>query len=297
MKVLNAKIKYGKNIRDVLVFDDAENLEKIKDFNFPNIDDNSTVKYDWNISIESDEWFYIVLEGKYIERISNTIEIAKSTASISKIQKWEYNKIFCFYLVDTNNNQAIFTYVSPSYLFKKKGVLLSIWDWWPKIEENIDFVYLPKWKVDLYFDWKGKIFFKNFGEVKNIFSDFADLYREASKEEIKNFLEDLEENDFIDVWEKFDEEKVWERNMKKIALIIDEKKIDFSDKVTRKKFNDYSQTFLWEELNITSDGKFKIDKQKDLTNLLKLLQWHYFLDYLDNTKKMEATSSKQIKNN
>jgi|GEM_PF-5430975 hypothetical protein len=87
MKVLNAKIKYGKNIRDVLVFDDAENLEKIKDFNFPNIDDNSTVKYDWNISIESDEWFYIVLEGKYIERISNTIEIAKSTASISKIQK------------------------------------------------------------------------------------------------------------------------------------------------------------------------------------------------------------------
>jgi hypothetical protein len=32
--------------------------------------------------------------------------------------------------------------------------------------------------------------------------------------------------------------------MKKIALIIDEKKIDFSDKVTRKKFNDYSQTFL-----------------------------------------------------
>lgn len=120
MKVLNAKIKYGKNIRDVLVFDDAENLEKIKDFNFPNIDDNSTVKYDWNISIESDEWFYIVLEGKYIERISNTIEIAKSTASISKIQKWEYNKIFCFYLVDTNNNQAIFTYVSPSYLFKKK---------------------------------------------------------------------------------------------------------------------------------------------------------------------------------
>lgn len=174
---------------------------------------------------------------------------------------------------------------------------MSIWDWWPKIEENIDFVYLPKWKVDLYFDWKGKIFFKNFGEVKNIFSDFADLYREASKEEIKNFLEDLEENDFIDVWEKFDEEKVWERNMKKIALIIDEKKIDFSDKVTRKKFNDYSQTFLWEELNITSDGKFKIDKQKDLTNLLKLLQWHYFLDYLDNTKKMEATSSKQIKNN
>ena len=96
MKVLNAKIKDEKNIRDALIFNDDENLEKIKDFNFPNIDDNYTVKYDWNISIESDEWFYIVLERKYIEKINNTIEIAKSTASIPKIQKWEYNKIFCF---------------------------------------------------------------------------------------------------------------------------------------------------------------------------------------------------------
>lgn len=282
--------------KETIIFKDwEEDLTKYKNNlnlgEFESFSEEKIFKFDVNYRLDNDEIFYIELDDNdIIEMIDPFLKVIKSTWDFNLIIENEYKKIIslCFIEKKENLYNIFFSRVYPrNYIMKK--TLLWFWDNWPIIsEENnkIDFSSLS----DAFWDSKNKkLFFKKYETIKPIFKWIEKFYRSASEEEIDNFLE----KDFFSINDDFDKKKMWERLYKNIADIIDNRDIDFSNIETRTQYNKYAKEFLWDNVSINDDWKFEIKKNKDLTNIVKLLQWHYYLDYITEEKK-ETNYSKDV---
>jgi len=282
--------------KETIIFKDwEEDLTKYKNNlnlgEFESFSEEKIFKFDVNYRLDNDEIFYIELDDNdIIEMIDPFLKVIKSTWDFNPIIENEYKKIIslCFIEKKENLYNIFFSRVYPrNYIMKK--TLLWFWDNWPIIsEENnkIDFSSLS----DAFWDSKNKkLFFKKYETIKPIFKWIEKFYRSASEEEIDNFLE----KDFFSINDDFDKKKMWERLYKNIADIIDNRDIDFSNIETRTQYNKYAKEFLWDNVSINDDWKFEIKKNKDLTNIVKLLQWHYYLDYITEEKK-ETNYSKDV---
>lgn len=284
MKRFNAKLK---NDTHVKIFSSDSELEKINFYSIPNIENE--VEYNFNTKLENDEWFFVNLSS---EQISSMIDEYKTSITwsweLNKITKDNYDDIEVCYLVE--DNKIIFTKIIKSY-FVRSTKFLWFSDLWPEIIEQQNSITF-NWQVDVYFDGTNKLYFKSYTRAKSIFDWLSDFYRTASQEEVNTFLE----KDFFVIKDNFDKSKLWDRLHKNIAKIIDDNNINFTDLEVRTKYNNYATTFLWENIQINQEWKFEIEKNKDLTNVVKLLQWHYYLDYIDPEKKMETNFSKPLNN-
>ncbi|MDD5770168.1 MAG: hypothetical protein PHE25_04305 [Candidatus Gracilibacteria bacterium] len=284
MKRFNAKLK---NDTHVKIFSSDSELEKINFYSIPNIENE--VEYNFNTKLENDEWFFVNLSS---EQISSMIDEYKTSITgsgeLNKITKDNYDDIEVCYLVE--DNKIIFTKIIKSY-FVRSTKFLGFSDLGPEIIEQQNSITFNG-QVDVYFDGTNKLYFKSYTRAKSIFDGLSDFYRTASQEEVNTFLE----KDFFVIKDNFDKSKLGDRLHKNIAKIIDDNNINFTDLEVRTKYNNYATTFLGENIQINQEGKFEIEKNKDLTNVVKLLQGHYYLDYIDPEKKMETNFSKPLNN-
>jgi hypothetical protein len=131
-----------------------------------------------------------------------------------------------------------------------------------------------------------KIYFKNFADIKKINKVFIELYRESTEEELKSFKEKVAKcpmfsmNGFL----------IQERNSKSIKYILDNNKVNFSK--DKDKINTYIKKYPT-DLNKDDKGLYEIHSNKDLTNLLKVINEHYYEGEITGNR-MESNSSKVL---
>ncbi len=139
------------------------------------------------------------------------------------------------------------------------------------------------------------IYFRKFEILSTLDNEFVEFYREANEEEFNTFIDKIHKtlNDKIKI--KIDYEKIKPINLKKINLMLkkegenNQSKLDIVLNLHDKdKLKNYAKDF---ESPLYVDGGFKvIQENKDMTNLLKILNEDYYLTYITQ-KKRESYSS------
>ncbi|WQW45991.1 hypothetical protein KVM81_03540 [Helicobacter pylori] len=142
------------------------------------------------------------------------------------------------------------------------------------------------------------IYFRKFEILNALDNEFVEFYREATKKEFNTFTNKIHKtlNGGIEI--KIDYEKIKPINLKKINLMLKEEgnnqsRIDiFLNLYDKDKLKNYAKDF---ESSLYVDGGFKvIQENKDITNLLKILNEDYYLTYITQ-KKRESHSSVAVK--
>ncbi|WQV85434.1 hypothetical protein KVK67_03490 [Helicobacter pylori] len=139
------------------------------------------------------------------------------------------------------------------------------------------------------------IYFRKFEILSALDNEFVEFYREATEEEFNTFTNKMHKtlNGGIEI--KIDYKKIKPINLKKINLMLkkeersNQSKLDiFLNLYDEYKLKNYAKDF---ESPLYVDGGFKvIQENKDITNLLKILNEDYYLTYITQ-KKRESHSS------
>ena len=119
------------------------------------------------------------------------------------------------------------------------------------------------------------LYFKKFSSITTVFPGIEKLYREATNEEVEEFLN----NDIIDV-RNFNYEEVDIRNRKKIALVLE--LVSALDEKERCQRINYISKYS-NELELVN-GRFVINDNKKLHILLLGLQERFFETELSGEK-------------
>ncbi len=139
------------------------------------------------------------------------------------------------------------------------------------------------------------IYFRKLEILSALDNEFVEFYREANEEEFNTFIDKMHKtlNGGIEI--KIGYEKIKPINLKKINLMLkkegenNQSRLDIVLNLHDKdKLKSYAKDF---ESPLYVDGGFKvIQENKDMTNLLKILNEDYYLTYITQ-KKRESHSS------
>ncbi|GAA7344548.1 hypothetical protein HpCK67_04510 [Helicobacter pylori] len=142
------------------------------------------------------------------------------------------------------------------------------------------------------------IYFRKFEILSALDNEFVEFYREANEEEFNTFIDKIHKtlNGGIEI--KIDHEKIKPINLKKINLMLKKEEGNNQSRLDivlnlhdKDKLKNYAKDF---ESPLYIDGGFKvIQENKDITNLLKILNEDYYLTYITQ-KKRESYSSVAI---
>ena len=265
------------------------NLEKISNmFKFPKIEYYQEKKYQIDYALDNDEWFFISLnEDERKEMIDGYLLVASSSADCNKVTPDQYNELLTLYLIREKDKvrDIIFNRIFDRFCIQSKTII-NIDISGPKVYSETNSIEFNH-SVDAFWDSiKNKLYFKKYSTIKPLFSGIEKYYRSATKEEVESFLE----NNFFLVSEVFNKSKIGERALHNIAIILDSKEIDFSDKEVLKSYITYANDFKAFDVSIEND-QFKVEKASDLTKILTVLQERLYVSPVTKEKRVASSTS------
>lgn len=157
---------------------------------------------------------------KYTDILANTLnghEVKECSDNLSKIV------CFCFSEKKGDIETIKFSRVFKKYKLSNKKVLGIFGKGKPEVVEvnnQIEFSGI----IDAYWDGQTLIF-KKFNNISSLFDGVHQFYREANESEVQQFLT----QSWFNLSSDYDANTIHLRSSKKIAQIIDSKKIDFSN--------------------------------------------------------------------
>ena len=251
----------------------------------PLFTNENTFSFDPERKIESDEWFYIEPNAEQKSAlIQPYINTLTNIDSVNPIQKEDYPNIRAISLVETSDDseKLIVTRVFPRFYTMSKKMLR--WENGPaliKQSASVDFTGI----IDAFWQ-NGKLYFKYYAKIKPIFDGLEDFYRTATEKEKNDFLQ----KDFFECPNA--SMIVRTRNMRRIASVID--KIDWANPKVLAKYIRYANKYQEVGVEITSNGKIKLESNKDLTQILNILEERIYTTPITNEIR-EANSVTPIR--
>jgi len=232
------------------------------------------IKYTPEDTLDEEEWFYV-------EKFSTTafcIELLKQNffnstdyATIKKIGTEKINYIVAY----QQENIFLFQRVYVSSILQKKKFIHFGDD--IEIRECEYGIIVNEVPDAIYMKDKDCLYFKKLEAIAPIFKEIDALYREATDDEVKLFLN----NDFVCLIDEFDAASVKKSNRKRIALAM-QILSSFSNEQKQDVFqytNDY-----YPDLKFDGD-KFEIKDETDLKNLLYGIEQRYYTTPVTHEKR------------
>lgn len=173
----------------------------------------NSVPYDNMTLLDDNEWFFIsnFSSHKYANDI---IKYGIEDVSINALTKDLFTDVD--FIVVKNGEDLYFQNVSKARIIRQKGIFVGIGN---------DFCYSDDMRViqinpvpdAFYKKDEDKLYFKKLPSINGIFRGISDLYREATSQEVRNFLE----QEFLTRAENFSEDSVPTPLRKRIAAASD----------------------------------------------------------------------------
>lgn len=229
-------------------------ISNISLYNLPGNLDNA-ISYTPVHNLDEDGWFVIPEFSQKEYCISILLEDFIST-EFEKFNKEDFGKLN-FLLSYQENNQYFLQKISQMPLLSKKT--LCIGDV-VQYRENSKEIIIKEQPDAIYLKAEDKLYFKKLSAITEIFKGIDVLYREATENETRNFLN----NDFIQLESDFSAEHVKQANRKRIAMAIDT--INSCGKKKKKIIFDSIREYC--PALVTETNKFKIASELDLKLLL-----------------------------
>ncbi len=243
---------------------------------------NNAVKYNADYKLEEDEWYMI----KHLSSRDYCLDILKKPFDSTDYQYVEDKSLnhleyLCSY---QNNNEFYFQRICKSRILKNRRFLDLSNDM--RICETGEGLIINDVPDALYLKDADTLYFQSLTTIAPIFKGIEILYREATQEEVDDFLD----KKFIKMAGTYSSEKVGKANRHRIAMASDTLKRLSKDQ--RKKLFKYTNAYY---PDLKYDGKaFEIENEDDLKKLLYGIDQRYYTTPVTNEKRV-ANSVKKIK--
>ncbi len=280
MDYLVAKTK-GKRGSFYKVLSDQTTFEIIPDF-------ANSREYDDEYKLQEDEWFVV----EHFSQQTYCIGFVQNdfvATNYSFMPKEKYGKIDFIVSVQNEGNDFIFQKITPSFIYEKQKILswnhiIAPTD--QAILYNHEDVLVLKTDADCYYKKNAdKLYFKNLNAITSIFDGINILYREATNQEVEEFLE----MDMINVADGFSKDDVKTANRRKIKEAT-ERYHSFSPE-QKAKIPSYISKYC---PHIYDEGtqKFNVNDENNLTDLLNVLNQRYYTTEIDDEKRLANSVTK-----
>lgn len=247
-------------------------------------------EYDDDRKLHDGEWF--VLEDfkskEYCPDVVKNVFTAENYSFLSR-DKYENIKYVIAIQEKEGHHYFLFQNVTSSFIYKKYKALS-----WENIIRPTDQAVLIKKNgllvlkesPDAYFCLEdNKLYFKNLSTITSIFKGINELYREATDDEVTNFLN----LDIINRAEAFNNDDVKTQNRKKIKEALD--RYNHFDAAKKAKMPDYIKSYC-NEIYDEQTHKFKVSSEEDLTKLLNIINQRYYTTEIDGEKRIANSVTK-----
>jgi hypothetical protein len=234
---------------------------------------SSSTIYNPTTLLEDDEWFSIIdFSGKdYCPQLLR--DATFSSVDYSSIKDNDFGKII--YLCGYQDKIFFFQRITPARQVKKS--ILFFGDLC-RYEGKCSFITLNKFADAIYCKENDTLYFRKLRDISAIFDGIVELFREATEEEVKNFLD----YNFISLTEGFTSDNVKTNNRKRIALALETlSKFSEGDK---KKIFSYIKKYCPELAN--ANNKFNISNEESLKKLLFGIEQRYYTTPVGDEKRV-----------
>ena len=171
----------------------------------------SCVAYDPDHNLDEDAWFKI----EHFSEQPYCIELLKKefdSKEYDALTKDQFSKIV--YLCATQGDNFYFQKITPSLFVRKPMITFGEF---PRVEKDNNRLIVNSQPDAVYIKASDSLIFRNLATITSIFNGIDVLYKEATKEEVEQFLA----KPFIDLSNGYGVEKVSKSNRKRIALAMD----------------------------------------------------------------------------
>jgi len=242
---------------------------------YENISFNNDLFIDYNPDHNLDEecWFKI---EKFSEKefCLKFLKDKFDSKDFESMEKSKFNKIK--YIVTIQENNFYFQKITSSLFLKKK---LISFNEHIKLEEG-DHLILNKLPDSIYFKLEDVLIFRNISVISSIFKGIDMLYKEATDQEVQDFLS----KDFIKTI-GFCKDKVSKPNRKRIALAMDT--LNKLDDEEQKSIINYINGYCSEKLIFKEDTQqFEISNDEQLKNLLYGIGQRFYTTPIGDEKRL-----------
>lgn len=237
--------------------------------------------YDTNYKLEDDEWFGIqdFSNSNYsIPFLTQDFNSAEHHQIINN----QYNtvKFFCSY---QDEDDYCFQKFIFSNIISRKWISLS---GEPEIKVNEPILILKPIPEAVYRKSTNTLYFKNLSDIKSIFPEIIELYKEATDEETENFLN----SEFINLNDGFDKTNVNTANRKRISMAIETlAKLEEEHKV---QIHNYIKDYCPELEFSEEDNTFSIGNEEHLKNLIFGIEQRFYTTIVGNERRLANSISK-----
>ncbi len=245
-----------------------------------NIKIEEYVAYDPSTLLEEGQWYRIEEFSEKEYCIDLLVEPWNSTG-YEQLNSIDIPKIdyICSY---QGQNDYCFQKIYKNNLIKNKWFLHIGDD--VKLEENKNTIIINDWPDAVYRKDQDCLYFRKLNVLSSVFPGIEMLYREATKEEVEDFLSES----FIDLDPEYTVNNVGVANRKRIAMAIDA--LEKMSKKQRKSVFRYTEEYYPE---LKYDGKkFQISTDDDLKKLLYGIDQRYYTTPVTGEKRIANSITK-----
>lgn len=188
------------------------------------------------------------------------------------------------HLVNINGELYFFQRITKALLKPKKFLKLMGSQTQFEQVDNGDSITIKEVPDAIYNKEKDQLYFWKLEWIKSLFPGIEELYREATDEEVEEFLQ----YDFIEVDESFNVTAVKTMNRKRIALLKD--KYESFNAEQRAELKKYIRNYE-SDLPFVN-GKFKIQSDQDVKKLLYGIDQRYYTTPIENEPRIANSVTK-----
>lgn len=258
-----AKKRIFKLVSDQSLFDTVE------------VDLNACIPYNPDHNLDEDSWFKI-------EEFSNKafcIEILKidyDSKDYDDLTKDNFSKIA--YLFSVQGDDFYFQKITPSLFVKRKSLVFGEA---AKLEQSQTRLVINALPDAVYFKAPDTLIFRKLATISSIFKGIDELYREATKEEVEQFLGES----FIELSNDYNVDKVSKPNRKRIGLAI--KTLEAMSDDDKANMLNYIDGYCDQKLKYDQqNGKFEISTDDELKLLVYGIEQRFYTTPFGQEKRI-----------
>lgn len=271
-------VKVGRTYRKL------NNSEDISELVAPTIDPENSIKFNPEIKLEHEEWFYIEIDDVHKSMVKEYEDKFSNTAGLNDVTEEEFSRIDLIFR-KVENDGLVFQKITKSKRMVDKSILKWLGNLKRAERTIIDNGIELKSENDAYFDGTDKLYFKNFRTIHNLFNGIDDYYRIASQAEVDEFKE-FNLVSFVSDFE------IKTNNLKMLAVLKDYE-IDLDDNAIKSTLLRTYRQYPNQEFELDENQNFIIDNNRKLTCLLKLALGRLYTNPITHDK-MEANYARKL---
>ena len=235
---------------------------------------NVCIPYNPDHNLDEDSWFKI---EQFSQKTFCTELLKKDFDSkdYDDLTKDKFAKIA--YLFAVQGSDFYFQKITPSLFVKRKALVFGEA---AELEESQTRLVINALPDAVYFKDEDTLIFKNLATISSIFKGIDELYKEATKEEVEQFLDES----FIELSNAYNVDKVSKPNRKRVGLAMATLDNMSADDKANMLF--YIDDYCEQKLRFDKkDNKFEISTDDELKLLLYGIEQRFYTTPFGNEKR------------